>query len=738
MEQNVKWIKTISQVKKLVRRIQKTRYCSFDFETHAPEFKVEGEKSKLSRAGFQWKEDSPTIIGISYQDNHSYIIPLNHKDSWFREDNQWKKILRYLSKHVFENMDITKIAQNAKFEHKWLKRYGCDIKGVILDPMLMHYLLDENSRHGLKEMVAYFFPEHAGYDDEIAVLKRKHGGWGNIPLKPLGIYCGWDCQFAFAIATMLEPKLIKNGFYNLYRNMYMGLHRNLLDTEYNGMGINREYLESIIVSEGEKLEGIRKELESHPTVQNFKKKRDKRELKELIASVNQEIDDIRSGEKEMKNPEKGIRDRETKISKYIAGEFTTKKLRERFNSPVNFSSPDQLRGLLFSKDGFGFESIKKTKDKNKQETDKDSTDEEVLKTLAHYDKSGFMQSLLDYRSITKLYGTNIKGMQKVLTAKNRVHTGYKLHGTVTGRLSSADPNLQNIPRDTTSGIIKQMFIPPPGHLILEVDYSQAELRVLAEMADDEIMIDIFRRGYNIHLATGLKLSGEMDKYEEADKARKDPDHPDHVYWKKLHKRGKVTNFSVLYGQSPYATAETLSEPDDPVTVEQARKFQTEWFEQFPGVNRWKESQYDLLHEEGYVYNIFGQKRRLPDIWLPGEQNRGFRMKAMRDAINAPIQGSAAHFTNFANVILHRMIRELKLPLLYSCYTVHDSIGFYIKPHHVHEYVPQIIDICANPQTEEWFGFQMKKVNMKVSAELGVDWGNMVEYDKNTDYNKLLI
>lgn len=302
--------------------------------------------------------------------------------------------------------------------------------------------------------------------------------------------------------------------------------------------------------------------------------------------------------------------------------------------------------------------------------------------------------------------------------------------------SSREPNLQNIPRGTTSKDIKRMFIPPKGYVFLELDYSQAELRVVAEISGDKAMIKIFRDGYNIHLATGLKMNGLLtpETYAEASKARKDPNHPDAIKWTKIHKQGKVTNFSILYGQSDAQTAEALG-----CTKEEAGQFKRDWFAAYPGVTKWIKKQKAFAEKNGYVYSLWGRKRRLPDAMRGKERGaRGFYEKALRDAINAPIQGASNDFTLFSSILIREQIILGKLPwTLHQCYTVHDSLGFWIQPKDIHEIAPKLVSICRNPETKIWFGFESKKVEMKVSCEIGITWGDLVEYNPSTDYQQLL-
>jgi DNA polymerase I-like protein with 3'-5' exonuclease and polymerase domains len=741
-----KVIETFDEIKQLCDYCEATGYASFDFETKArgPHGSATGEQgeSKLP-TGPQYKEDDCTTVSISFQPHSSYVIPLFHFEGKLFIKHGRKgilKVIKYLNFRLFENRKIIKVGFNLKFELKWLLRYGCNLKGICLDMMLGKYLLNEERPNDLKSLVASLIEDYAGYDHEIDIAVRKYKGWGNVPLKILAPYNAMDSDVTLRLVSIIEPKLIKTGFYKLFRNMCSMQTKVLAESETMGLGVDREYLNKITDDTRKEIELKLKRVHKHPTIRKYQRWRIKTKLKKLIRECKKEIADIRSGKLEYKFPDRAVNGRVNKISRYIAGQLTTKKERvEDFNPN---SVPQMVELLYTSPRGFNFKIPKYTKDKRtKQDTDNPSTDEEALLTLKKKDKTGFIDELLGWRETVKLYGTYMVGMQYRLTDEDRIHSSFLIHGTVTGRLSSKNPNFQNIPRDTTSGLIKKMFIPPPGHLLLEVDYGQAELRVAAEVANDEAMIDIFRRNYNIHVATACKMNKCYDKYDMVKGILSDPKHPDNVKWEKEKKKGKTLNFSILYLQSDEETANQMSfEFGRKVTTEEAHEWKQEWFDEFPNIKKWMKKQEAFVREHGYVMNLFGRKRRLPDIW---EAQRGKQNKAIRDSINAPIQGASSDFTQFASIVIRERINNGDLILtddpryLPQAYTVHDSLGFFVMPKYIQKAVPIISDICSNPETLKYFDFEMKKVKMKVSPEIGVNWGSLKEYNPWENYAKLL-
>lgn len=706
------------QIRKIVQYCKETGYCSFDFETDGAPY-----HSSLSY---------PTLLGISFQPGSSYTIPLGHFDSPFKDD--YIKILKYIGKELLENTHIVKIAWNIQFEYNWLTKYGIHLRGICLDAMLAKHLLDKEKPMGLKPNVDKYLPDFRGYN--LPGSGGQNFNWAGVPLKELSKYCGLDCDLTLRLMMFFERRLIDKKLYQLYRNLVMPIAQVLAESSYKGMLVDKEYLEKLEKSYGNRIEKLIRRLKNNKRIKRFERASQRDKIKVLIKSVKKEIKTLEEDEDRL-NPEKLIRVREEKISRYLAGEFTTKK-ELKLIEPVNFASPKQMIDLLFThKRGFKFKIVKYTVDKKtKRETDTPSTDEEVLLKLEKKDKSGFIKRLLKHRALTKLHGTYMVGILDKLGEDDRVHTSFLVSGTVTGRLSSRNPNLQNIPRGITSSDIKKMFVPPKGYLLLEVDYSQAELRIVAELSKDKVMLDMFKRKYNIHCATAARAYTNMT-YEEFYPLTKDDKHPKHLWAIKLKKKAKTYNFGVLYGQSPKKLAQTIADATgDKPNILAAEQGLEDWFTLFPRVKKWIKNQHRIAKNKGYVINIFGRKRRLPKIY---SQNYGEMLEAQRQAVNSPIQGAASDFTLFSGVLIREQILKGNLPkyLLPQVYTVHDSIGFYIKPKDMKEVIPKLVGICANPETKKWFGFEMKHVTMKVSPEVGVTWFDLKDYDPEFDYEKLL-
>lgn len=719
-----KIIKNEKQLDKLIEYCKQTGYASIDFETSGEDFHVP----------FAY----PTILGVSFQCGSGWVIPLNHFDSKFRDkskggDGTWEAKLKKFGREVIENYSIVKIAWNLKFEYKWFLRYKIEMRGRLFDGMLAKYLLLEERPNDLKSVTAMYIPERAGYED----YEGSKLPWDEKPLQGLSEYCIMDCDSTFKLMLTFEPLLIKHNFYALFRNMLMMGTRVLGDSEFAGFPINRTYLEDLIKVYEIKIAHSLNFLNKNKHITKFNKWLLKSRINKLILKIEAEIEDIQleidgsDDDKFIARKEKMIDGREDKIDRLLVHEFSNNKEREMLE-PINFSSPNQLIDLLFySKKGFKFDIVNYTIDKKtKKETDRPSTAEDVLLVLQEKDKTGFVKQLLKHRGLTKLFSTYIQGTYDKLSHDNRIHAGFLLHGTVTGRLSSRGPNLQNIPRDTTASDIKPMFIPPPGMVLMQLDYSQAELRVMAAQAGEDNMIHWFKIGRDIHLAVACDVNN-WDYDWAKDIMDNNHDHESYIEIKIQRKKAKTINFGIIYGQTAKKLAIGLGG-----TVQEAEIYLRNYNERFPKIAKFIKKQHRFVKNHGYVRNLFGRKRRLPNIDHP---DWGKSAEAQRQSVNAPIQGAASDYTLFSSILIWEKIRSGELPNdIVQAYTVHDSLGYFIYPKDLHKVIPIMDEVCKNPETKEWFGFQIDDVTMAVDFEVSAEnWGKLEDYNAKTNYCKLV-
>ncbi|MEC6824535.1 DNA polymerase I [Photobacterium piscicola] len=312
----------------------------------------------------------------------------------------------------------------------------------------------------------------------------------------------------------------------------------------------------------------------------------------------------------------------------------------------NLSSPKQLQAILFEK--MALPVIKKTP------SGTPSTNEEVLQELAL--DYPLPKLLLEYRGLAKLKSTYTDKLPKMVNvATGRVHTSYHQSGTVTGRLSSSEPNLQNIPvRNQEGRRIRQAFVAKPGYKILAVDYSQIELRIMAHLSGDPALLDAFRHGKDIHAATAAEILGLAIDDVSTEQRR----------------RAKAINFGLIYGMSAFGLAKQLD-----MGRNEAQDYMNVYFERYPGVLEYMESTRNSAAELGYVETLFGRRLYLPDI----KARNGLRRKAAeRAAINAPMQGTAADIIKLAMIAVDEWVQQQPQGQVSLLMQVHDELVFEVE------------------------------------------------------------
>ena len=350
---------------------------------------------------------------------------------------------------------------------------------------------------------------------------------------------------------------------------------------------------------------------------------------------------------------------------------------ERFN----IASPKQVGDILFEKLKI-VEKAKKTK------TGQYVTSEEVLQQLKN--KHEIVADILEHRGLKKLLGTYIDALPNLINKRTgHIHTSFNQTITATGRLSSSDPNLQNIPiRGEDGKEIRKAFVPEPGCLFFSADYSQIELRVMAHLSEDENMIRVFREGKDLHAATAANIYKKAIEDVTRDERTK----------------SKRANFGIIYGITVFGLAERLD-----ISRDEAKRLIDGYFETFPQVHDYMEKSKQVAREKGYVTTLFGRRRYLPDINSHNATVRGF---AERNAINAPIQGTAADIIKVAMIrISNRFKREgIRSKMILQ---VHDELNFSVYPEEK-EQVERIV-------LEEMQGAIQLKVPLIADCGFGENW-----------------
>lgn len=718
MESRYDIIKSFSQVKRLVKACLKTGIASVDFETNAE--------------GIYNKTFKPTILSVTFQVGSGVSIPLCHHEY---ENPHWKRWLKYFGRKVVENPNITKVGWNLKFDLQIFELYGIYIRGTVLDGMLMKYLLNEEKPNDLKSMVRRYLPEHGDYEKAEKFDKIP---WDKKPLEPLCKYGCQDTDYTLRLAMFFESKLIEIGMYPLFRHLIMPASRVLQHAEKTGLYLDRKFNQELLESYKPKIEQATSNCLNLPRVKKFSRWLVQERISKYLAYIESELEDL-----DYHNPKdaRKIASREQKISNIRAGVFTTKKELE-LTREVNLGSTIDLPLLLYSEKGFKFPIIKYTKDKKtNRDTDKPSTDEDTLVELRltvkdpESPKAIFLDNLLELRGLKKMYTTYIEGWHDKVQDDDRIHGQFKIIGTTSGRLSSSEPNLQQIPKTSVDANIKKQLVAPKGKLYMALDYSQAELRIMAHLSGDETYLEAFAKGQDPHLAIAANKYGVS--YEEANKAYSDEQHPDYKLWKNRRKQAKQICFGIIYGIQKKLLAVKLSDPKAGiiVTPDEAQQQLNEFFQEHPKIKKFMINQEKVLIKHGYIKSLFGRKRRLPQVYSDNEQEAAY---AVRLSVNMPCQSAASDMNLFASILNYWKMRQGKLPFMQETCNVHDATYYLVSPEYINTWVVyEIWETCRNPNTKEYFNFQIDDVSMSMDFVIGRSMAEELPFIPGYDYRKML-
>lgn len=718
MESRYDIIKSFSQVKRLVKACLKTGIASVDFETNAE--------------GIYNKTFKPTILSVTFQVGSGVSIPLCHHEY---ENPHWKRWLKYFGRKVVENPNITKVGWNLKFDLQIFELYGIYVRGTVLDGMLMKYLLNEEKPNDLKSMVRRYLPEHGDYEKAEKFDKIP---WDKKPLEPLCKYGCQDTDYTLRLAMFFESKLIEIGMYPLFRHLIMPASRVLQHAEKTGLYLDRKFNQELLESYKPKIEQATSNCLNLPRVKKFSRWLVQERISKYLASIESELEDL-----DYHNPKdaRKIASREQKISNIRAGVFTTKKELE-LTREVNLGSTIDLPLLLYSEKGFKFPIIKYTKDKKtNRDTDKPSTDEDTLVELrltvkdSESPKAIFLDNLLELRGLKKMYTTYIEGWHDKVQDDDRIHGQFKIIGTTSGRLSSSEPNLQQIPKTSVDANIKKQLVAPKGKLYMALDYSQAELRIMAHLSGDETYLEAFAKGQDPHLAIAANKYGVS--YEEANKAYSDEQHPDYKLWKNRRKQAKQICFGIIYGIQKKLLAVKLSDPKAGiiVTPDEAQQQLNEFFQEHPKIKKFMINQEKVLVRHGYIKSLFGRKRRLPQVYSDNEQEAAY---AVRLSVNMPCQSAASDMNLFASILNYWKMRQGKLPFMQETCNVHDATYYLVSPEYINTWVVyEIWETCRNPNTKEYFNFQIDDVSMSMDITIGRSMAEELPFIPGYDYRKML-
>jgi DNA polymerase-1 len=359
--------------------------------------------------------------------------------------------------------------------------------------------------------------------------------------------------------------------------------------------------------------------------------------------------------------------------------------------PFNINSTQQMSDILFLKLKLPHEGLRRTKSGHY------STAADVLYSLQSLDESGIVTSIIEFRELGKLKSTYVDALPEMVNPDTgRIHTSYNQTGAVTGRLASSSPNLQNIPIRTEVGQqIRKGFVARPDWVFLAADYSQVELRVLAHISQDKALLEAFRQDEDIHQTTAAAVFGipmEEVTYNQR-------------------RFAKAVNFGLIYGMGAYRLAR-----DSDLTLSEAESYIKAYFEQFPGINAYLEQTRRQARERGYVETLLGRRRYFPIFMTKGRVNRQVEARADREAVNHPIQGTAADIIKIAMIRLHKILStEYRTRLLLQ---VHDELVLEVPEEELASVLPVVAETMS-------MAFPLT-VPLKVETSTGRNWLELKE------------
>ena len=709
-------IKNKRMLKKVIELCKYTGYASVDYET---------DGSPIYNKGFK-----PTILSVSWMPGFGASIPLDHFETkdYTSPGWNWKKMLRKFGEEIIENPEVVKVAWNWKFDDQINQKYQIFYRGTCLDGMLAKYLLNEEKPNDLKSMVRRYLPEYGNYEKQDAFDKIP---WDKKELDPLCHYGCQDTDYTLRLMIFFEKKLIDLGLYSTFRNLIMSASRVLTSVEKNGLYLDREFNNQLLETYKPKIDAARQAIYDLPRVKKFEKKYNQEKIDKYIQSIEAELEELDYNDPKDKRK---IVSREQKISNIKAGIFTTKKEQELIR-PINLGSSVDLPALMYSEEGFHFEVIKNN------ESGKPSTDEETLTNLRltvkkpDSPKAIFLDRLLELRGLEKMYKTYIEGWNEKVQDDDRLHGRFLIHGTTSGRLSSAEPNAQQIPKTSVDPNIKLQLKAPKGTLYIASDFSQAELRIMAHLSGDETYLNAFNSGQDPHLA--IAATKYHIPYEEALKIYEDENHPEHKIWKVRRKQAKQIAFGLIYGIGAKLLAVKLSDPKSGiiVTPEEAQKEMDIFFGQHPKLKTFLKKQEKFLRKNGHLVSLFGRKRRLPQIY---SNDKGEEAYALRLALNFPCQSAASDMCLFGSILIYYLMRQGKLPSTKSVCLVHDANYQITKPENINIWsIYEMWQIYRNPLTKPYFGFQIDDVTMDMEFVIGRSMAEELPFIPGYDYKKML-
>jgi uracil-DNA glycosylase family 4 len=679
-----------------------------------------------------WKKspyfgDPPAVVCIAFSTKAftAWVLPIDHPESPFNEEE--KATIHKLLKAIMENPKIKKVAHNSKYDIKYIDVVkGIKTQGLISDTMIESYLLnEEQGQHRLKDL-ALRFTDLGDYEakleearKEMVKLGPKKGGlpkseeynYMRYPLDMIFTYAACDADTTIRLRDEFEPLLKKQGLLEVRDTIMLKINEILIRIEYNGAKLDVPYALEKTKEYEKMIEDQEKLMLNSPEIQYIQEyyqvkaaaraiityKKKYLQAKEKLIEFCKKTFKLTVEEFLDKIDRKPLKDRLVLLkSLRVFEDLLTPEeaLVLRAKEQFKFNSIFHMQHLIY--DYLGEKVFKKTDSKQP------AVDEEVLTTFAP--KHEILTEVLKYKKLTKFLSTYIAPSTTTwLCDDGYVHTLYSLHGTVTGRLASKQPNMQNLPRDDK--VVKSMFISRfEGGQILNCDYSQLELRVLAIYSRDKGLIDAYNSGKDLHTNTASIILGK-----DFDAVTKDE-----------RQIFKAINFLIVYGGTAMALAAKV-DIEEPV----AQKFMDDYFRMFPGVTDYVRKYQEYASKNKYVRCLTGRIRRLYDV---DSDKDWVREEALRMAINCPVQSVASDITQISLYNLQKVFDKVGVKSLIIG-TVHDSAFIDLYPGELQKVCNIIETVFENPT----FDFLKENgkyiIPFKCDIEVGPNYGNLTHVVK---------
>lgn len=586
-----------------------------------------------------------------------FAVPLDHPNSPFRKS--WIKVLNIL-KPALERIP-KQVAHNGKFDAKWMRQYGVNMR-VTFDTMLAAHLLDENRMKGLKPLARVLLGV-APWGIDTRDLRNTH-------LHDVLIYNSYDTYYTYLIYKILRQQLIEQPrLLRIFTKMTMPANEKLITVEQKGVWIDREKLAT-----------------AHKVAFDMRDNVDAR-LMEWVPDPEDEPGWPRMG-KRAKPAE------------------------------INFNASNWLRWWLF--EYLKMPVIERGKAKEDGRPGDPSVAEAVMIHLRDHHPHPVIDLLMERSKWQKYCSTYVSRYMEIPDDNDRIHTTFKLAGTVTGRLSSGKEdeekitaskdrgrgvNLQQVPRDP---FIRGLFGAPPGYSFIEADLGQIEFRLAAFISRDPTALRLIQMGVDVHMAMAMKMTGK----------------PEHMVTKEERKAAKPVNFGYLYGMwwTKFKQTAKVNYGVD-FTDEEARASREAFFEMYPGFLRWHARQRRLVHEYGRVQSPLGRVRHLPDIY---SADKKVVQEAERQAINSPVQSMASDMNVLGMILIDDEFKRLGIEG-HTLGLVHDAINFEIRNDHLPRALPIIKNTMEHLPLERKFGVVMD-IPIAVDIKVGSHWGHAKELD----------